>query len=316
LWAIWSGVSFTIARRLFLRLELVPGKQGRIGGNLSLPDFLDLAISPRISDWMGSLGSNLQIVLKEFRLQGSSLVFLSAILLNWIVLWGLSFMADLPVGGDYHLWEIIDPLNCFFILPCMVWVLPVLVGATAMARERQIGVVDWHFSLPKARFKQWCIKLGVAVFIAVGCGALLGSVLALELTRRLSEFNCFSKNLSGNLLYYLLGTPLFFGFPLYASSLLKDPLKAVLGGAVLLGATLLLLFTSTTLSKWFGFRTWTGIFSPGAIFVCVVPFSMVLLLSFTYWNFRPYGFAARRFAVQMAVWFGWVSLPVFLLWVL
>lgn len=315
LWAIWCGVSFIVARKLFLRLELIPGHQGRIGGTLSLPAFPNLEIVPRILASMGALGRNTHLVLKEIRLHASNLVFLGTILLLWLVLWGPSFKADYHIGEGYQLWELIGPLHCFVVFPCMAWVLPALVGATAMARERQIEIPDWQFSLPETRFKQWCIKVGVAAFIAVVCGALLGFALSLELERRLNHYSGFRTHFQGgDVRDYLVGTQLLFGFAVYVSSLMKDPLKALVGGVVFIGVTFLVLTSGVSLTNWFGYRPWMVVLPRQTFVVWLVPLSTLLLVLLTYWNFRPHGFALRRFAVQMAVWFAWVSLPV-LVWV-
>lgn len=51
--------------------------------------------------------------------------------------------------------------------------LPVLVGALSVARERNLGLLEWQLSLPVSAVRQWCIKMGVCLLLGIGGGFLL-----------------------------------------------------------------------------------------------------------------------------------------------
>jgi ABC-type transport system involved in cytochrome c biogenesis permease component len=56
----------------------------------------------------------------------------------------------------------------------LVWLLiPIMIGAAAIAEERWLGVTPWHCTLPISRLRQWTIKLSVAL----GLGFILGSLV-------------------------------------------------------------------------------------------------------------------------------------------
>jgi hypothetical protein len=58
-------------------------------------------------------------------------------------------------------------------------VLPLVVGAAAVAEEKSWGVADWQLTLPASAFKQWGAKMLVTLSVSLILGLVLPVVLAL-----------------------------------------------------------------------------------------------------------------------------------------
>jgi D-alanyl-D-alanine carboxypeptidase len=48
----------------------------------------------------------------------------------------------------------------------------VCIGAVAVARERQLGILDWHLALPVSRARQWALKVLICLSITLVISAL------------------------------------------------------------------------------------------------------------------------------------------------
>jgi D-alanyl-D-alanine carboxypeptidase len=133
---------------------------------------------------------------------------------------------------------------CVFILPARddrgfflfyYCVTSVCAGAIAVARERQLGVLDWHLALPISRARQWVLKVSVCLSIVLVTSALL----PLALTRARITGQAW-RNIDFNTSLVLLGVTL----ALLVSALVRGALRAAVIG---FGA---LLFAITILNEW------------------------------------------------------------------
>jgi len=56
----------------------------------------------------------------------------------------------------------------------LAWLLvPIMIGAAAIAEERHLGVTSWHSTLPVSRLQQW----GTKIMVALGLGFVLGAII-------------------------------------------------------------------------------------------------------------------------------------------
>ena len=122
------------------------------------------------------------------------------------------------------------------IRPCVFFFLPISIGACAVALERENGVVGWQHSLPFSRRTQWAIKVLVCLALtgvfscAIGVNLDRALFSSLELTdgpRRIERATHWFGILA-------LGATI---AGLYASSLARSTLPALVGGIVLCAFT-------------------------------------------------------------------------------
>jgi ABC-type transport system involved in multi-copper enzyme maturation permease subunit len=114
------------------------------------------------------------LVKKELRLQQIS--FLGA---------GL-FCAVAVAGSLLHRMHLVrderdDWSSLLLIVDFLLYlpVLPLVVGAAAVAEERTWGVADWQLTLPPSALKQWCAKMLVTLSVSLVLGLVLPVVLVM-----------------------------------------------------------------------------------------------------------------------------------------
>ena len=104
------------------------------------------------------------IIAKEWRLHQLTLFAT----ITFAIIYGIS----ISILGD-EAWLntiteelIIDIRSAWLLIPAMI-------GATAIAEERRLGVASWHSTLPVSRLRQWTIK----ILVALGLGFVLGALV-------------------------------------------------------------------------------------------------------------------------------------------
>jgi hypothetical protein len=121
-----------------------------------------------------------KILAKEFRLHEVSfiiagfMILISALLIAYHPI----YVRTVPEPRDNQL---IQNLVIVVVFICGL-IIPITVGATTVAEERQMGVLDWHLTLPPSHRKQWllkiviayahCIVLGIVLPVVIGVGAV------------------------------------------------------------------------------------------------------------------------------------------------
>jgi len=165
----YSVAGYWFARWQFLRAQ----DTAWTGGNVAVPG-LDRWLpwkrtvsAPRKSHpLLALLGKELQFQQINFLLAGVLLlVQLAALLVQKLVHTSEHSVLDMIVEHFWGIWI----------------VMPLLVGASAVAEERKFGTLDSQLCLPVSRAWQFTIK----VFVTLVCGILLGAVVpvALDLTQ-------------------------------------------------------------------------------------------------------------------------------------
>jgi len=163
---LYVGFAFWLAHRLFFRVE----DAGWTGGVISFSrwryfeDTRVAGISVRQQRPVAALFK------KEMQLQSISLFGALALLALHV---GVFFLRGLYVNA--HRSSIADVASeCFWIL----WlILALVIGCTAVAEERKLGVMDGQFCLPVSRRRQYWTKLAVTL----AGGVLLGGAMPLLL---------------------------------------------------------------------------------------------------------------------------------------
>ena len=146
--------------RLFMRLEAVSGPASSIDLGRWWPTrHSATALSPARSTrrhplWM--------LALKELRLQQLTLVVTPAFAAGWVALdmWYGASDVLIAVGFVYY------------------GSLAVLIGSLASAEERQLGTHEWQTLLPIAIWKQWSVKLAIALSLALTVSVGVPTLLA------------------------------------------------------------------------------------------------------------------------------------------
>ena len=156
--ALVSAIGAVLTWRTFLRLEAIDGPHADIDAPAWLRRHVAIERMPT-----ESRGRVWQLVLKELHLQQMTLVVSGLYAVVWI---GFAAARSVAVG--------------FWTIAILHGgLVAVMSGALASAEERRLGSADWQTLLPVSAWKQWMIKAGVAIglalVLAVGVSALLGS---------------------------------------------------------------------------------------------------------------------------------------------
>lgn len=166
---LWRGVlgvcavGAVLGWRTFMRLEAIEGR----GQDLHLPQWPSRTLSAashltkRHPMWL--------LVKKELRLQQMA-----------VAISGLYLVAWAGVVSLRHLVPDLQ-LDAFSVLTIFYGgLISMLIGSLACAEERQMGTLEWQSLLPMATSKQWAVKVGVvlslALVLALGLPMLLAGV--------------------------------------------------------------------------------------------------------------------------------------------
>lgn len=255
---------------------------------------------------------NTQLLRKEIALQRTNLMFLAGIVLFWGMLFVASFFAATPVDVRLTVGEVVWMLNYLVVVPLLVILLPVMAGASAVSAERTIGTLDWQLSQPCSRREQWIAKSFVALMFALVSGGVLAvclnHVLRLNLIagfgtgRETStiSFSWFTRDLWPGVFAMAAAA-----IGLYASTLTRDALRALMGGVALLVLTFYLarIVIDPTAMLW-PFHTFDRptAYTQPALHYLVQLLLIVFILYLGLRNFRFERISAGRIICQLALW--------------
>lgn len=163
--------------RMFMRLETIEGRDADVDVMLWLRRGTTV-LRPgsgrreRSSNDAGTAAPTLTkrhpvwlLIAKELRLQQMTLVVTGLFLIGWFALTVMRPVVP-DVGGVFNVATI------FYAL-----LIGILTGSLASAEERQLGTLEWQVLLPMGIAKQWAVKIGVvlglAILLAIGLPILL-----------------------------------------------------------------------------------------------------------------------------------------------
>ncbi len=149
---LFIGVAAILGWNRFMQLEAIDGSAAGIQ--------LRWQVRPSVRE--AAPGHPLwQLLKKELRLQQMTF----AITIVYLAGCGAAVMFRLPKVNDMT--PVVGALTVMYVLG-----LPVLVGADAIAQERQLGTLAWQLQLPIPLWQQWAAKMvtvfGVALTLSVG----------------------------------------------------------------------------------------------------------------------------------------------------
>ena len=154
--------------RKFMRLEAIDGRVGE----LRLPGWLSRTAraqhAPRPCQPGHPFGKLLK---KELRLQQMALLVAGIFLLVWISLWEVHRLQP-------------EFSSAFIDVGTLLYVglLSLVIGSVASAEERQLGTAEWQVLMPVAAWKQWTVKVGVALGLAMLLAGLLPACVLKEVS--------------------------------------------------------------------------------------------------------------------------------------
>ena len=185
------------------------------------------------------------LVKKEIRLQRGNILFALVVFLVWALDFLLVLTGNRPLSSRFiTTGTLAQIVHYTFVLPCLLVIFPILVGATTVAQERKMGLLDWQISLPPSRSLQWIVKTGVALFLALFLGGALFWILDRVIVWNLGihdmswmwgEKNIVPVPLRFKGLWPGIFPILFFSMGMYLSSISREPYRALMASFGFLG---------------------------------------------------------------------------------
>jgi ABC-type transport system involved in multi-copper enzyme maturation permease subunit len=164
----YAGVMLWLGRRTLVRFEVTGGMAGEdllVAGPGILPGAL--------AGWFRSrpTGAVLNLIRKEFRLLRPLWLVTLFTVLGWICL--TLFWLVPEHGPTRNITPLVAMVGAFTAL------IPILAGSLSLGEERAWGTHSWHLTLPVSAWRQWLIKLVIAMLSGVVCGVLLPTFVLL-----------------------------------------------------------------------------------------------------------------------------------------
>jgi len=276
---IYSVGGFLFARRLFFRAQ----DAGWSGGIIALPEWKIFAGSENALSTR-SRKPIFALFKKEFRLQEAAFMGATGL---------LALHIGIIVLRKYHHFAKDSAGEMLTSIFWLLWLtLPVVIGATAVAEERRLGVMEGQLCLPVSRRLQFAIK---GVF-TLCLGILLGGVMPmlLEITGTIAgvpnpAFMSDSRPFEFDVFLLVLGTATISAWlalvSFFASTLAKTFLQAI-GFAIVTSIGWVMLISGFSVSH----RLFYGSFSTNSILPLVIstPTIIVTLLWLAYLNFNNF----------------------------
>jgi ABC-type transport system involved in multi-copper enzyme maturation permease subunit len=292
---IYCALVYWLGYAKFKRLEAVDGP----ARELSLPAGVEAFFVRPLT----RLGARFQspfatLLKKEFRLQQIS--FLLA---------GLFFLFAVAgaclIQRHHNLAEAMIVGDCFI---CVV-ILPLIAGATAVAEEKGWGIAEWHLTLPPSALNQWSAKMLAALSTSLALGLLLPTALFLAANALLDKHGMRSGFPPvPELLGFMLGSLLLTSVAVYAASISKSALRAILAAIGIVAAAYAACFLTGAGALYVTHRlaSPTYFVNPGeALIPRLIVIGLFLMLCVVQWlawsNFRSYGLSASKIVAQLAV---------------
>ncbi len=274
---LYSLAGFFFARWLFFRAQDV----GWTGGTLVLPEWKIFGRTENVADlrrWKPIAAS----IKKELQLQQISLLGAAGLLVLHV---------GVLVLRNHHQFKKDSAGEVLTSIFWMIWlVLPVVMGATAIAEERKLGVMESQLCLPLSRRRQFAIK----AFLVIVLGTLLGGVIPMAMERVAIPMVGNRSLFSGSEMWNFTTLPVVVTglagwlalLSLFASSLTKSFLQAV-GFALATFFGCALLFPVFTQGRMFFFDAiprWSAL--PMLIAIPTFTFTLLWLASLNFKNFH------------------------------
>ncbi len=284
-------VGAVLSWRMFTRLEAIDGR----GQDVRLPHWLipgssiataEQGLTRRNPVWL--------LVKKELRLQQLPLVLTALYVVESILVVWAARVLDAKYG---YLFASLAILHA--------GLLPLLIGSSASAGERQIDTLQSQLLLPMAALKQWAVKVAVVFGLTLGLAILLPASLA-AITRWTSAGAVPLMQMD----LVIIATLLLSAGSLYVSSLCRSGLWALIMSMPALVASALFLQLSRPLgtAAYLAVRQFTATATPQYASMDFIPSSylvtagfIAIALRFAFINHRSADRPAKRVLMQVIV---------------
>jgi hypothetical protein len=291
----WVAAPF-LGYRAFVRLQALDGPNA----GLRLPRWLArwLPAKAAVADVPRRRNVVWELVKKELHLQQMTFLLAGLFCLGWLAAVVLE-MIRLKYGNPEAAGT--DPLGWVFMY---LFVVPLLAGALSCAEERQHGTLAWQLIQPLAAWRQWLVKVGVVVGLALVLA--VGLPLALLLV---SPFPEARREFTGDAIGsspYVVGACC---VAIYLSSLSQTSVRALLSSlvaVVLTGAAVVAVVNGFArfyrpVVNWDALHQQPFIFMAEILAATGATLLLALLLGFALANFRRLDRGARRVLSQVGV---------------
>jgi ABC-type transport system involved in multi-copper enzyme maturation permease subunit len=274
---------YFFARWLFLRAQDVAWT----GGTVTLPEWKSARRLLTDSGAKRIWRPRAALLVKEFQLHQSQFVLAGALLVLHLGVLAVKKLSHIKQNSALEL-----VVEIFWGL----WlVLPMLVGAAAVAEERKLGTLEGQLCLPVKRRTQFAIKFSTVLFLSVLFGVVMP--LLLEGTRIFPDLHLaigFHSVMSQSLFFFwnhsfLLGFLMLTTFAafigaisFYASTFARNTLQA-LGPAVLgILVTGFVLVAAYLPERFVNDPLWRG----WLVYFIGVPIVTLTIIRLTFWNYK------------------------------
>ena len=269
--------------RRFMHLEVIDGG----GTRFDLPPWLmrdPMDARPRHPISM--------LARKELHLQQVTWVMVALYVVGWAV---TSVTGVMRTMSQSELQTLMLPMSVVYFVA-----LSLLIGSLASAEERQYGTIEWQMLMPIPAWRQWMVKVTIAVGLALVLGVGLPALLAAVYSSPDDRRGAFRMIATAGPLIVLLTS-----MSIYVSSLCSSGVRAL---AVSFPAMLVAVVFARLLSILLA-RNAVQLFEPDATLTAALYVSgavlVALLLSLAFVNHRsadrPYGRIARQLVAIAAV---------------
>ena len=290
---LYCALVYWLGYAIFKRLEAVDGPSRE----LSLPAGLEAFFMRPLTSVSSRFQSPFATLLKkEFRLQQISFLLAGLFVLVAVVSACLNnYHRDLAQG--------IIAADIFIY----VVILPLIAGATSVAEEKGWGIAEWHLTLPPSALEQWSVKMLAVLSIGMALGLVLPVALFLAGSVLFSQPNNISSVPSApELLCWTLGSLLLTSVAIYAASISKNTLRAILGavGITVAAWAVCFLVGVASLKAGRGLVSSTYLSSPGPqVIPLLIASGLFFVLCAVQWlawsNYRRYRLPARKIVAQL-----------------
>lgn len=271
-WAFWRiaaalGVAaVALTWRGFMRLEAIDGH----GPHVHMA-WDEASAAPRVRNAAWA------VLRKELGLQQIPFVLAAIYVVG-------SLRLFFPIGDDVR--DVLGGLTVLYS-----GLLALMIGSITSAEERQLGTLEWHQLLPMASWKQWALKAGTAIVLAL---ALAIAVPGLIVFAALGPV--------GLSIWYVASVVVLTVVGMYASSLSSSSIRALLLSA----AFPLVLLTIVAAGGARGVPRW----HPTPFNIALLLAFVALLLWLAFDNHRGAERSARRVGIQLLVLGGCLALEL------
>jgi hypothetical protein len=182
------------------------------------------------------------LIKKEIQIQKANIYFAICVVAIWLFTIPLTFLKNTPILVKIlTAGKLAQIIHYFFVLPVLIVILPIMIGATSVASEKKLGVMGWQQSLPVSKRLQWVVKTGTAIFLCIFTNWVLvfllnflhvhfQKVYGIHYIFANDEFMEFFK-IKG--FWPGLFSLIFCSIGIWSSTVTRDPFRALIWGIVL-----------------------------------------------------------------------------------